>query len=102
MANGAVPSDAGRRSAYDAQGVARLQRALVLVHAMRPDDLLGGGEVSRDRFVGKLDQRLTVDESTEFATAGGDDPSRLAKLVLLGRQRFGIVGFALSEIGDPA
>jgi hypothetical protein len=81
-----------------AKRVARLQRTLFLVHAMRPDDLFGGGQLTSDRFVGKLDSRYTFDRGTEFAASRGNDAAGSSQLVLFWRERLRLVGLALREV----
>ncbi len=68
---------------------------------MRPDDLLGRRQVSRDRVVRETrSSGCTIDRGAELATAGGDDAARPAKLVFLRRQRLRIVGLALCDVRD--
>ncbi len=90
----------GQEIGIHAKRVARLQRALLLVHAMRPDDLFGGGQIASDRVIGKLDKRMTLDRGAELAPPGRDDSTGPAKFVLFGRERFRVVDLALGDVGD--
>ena len=67
----------------------------VLVHAVRPDDLLGGGHGARQVRVGPLHARLGGHGVGELAAPDCDDAAGPPDLVLLGRQRHGIVGLPL-------
>ena len=101
MANGAVPSEAGRRSA-DAERRARLQfsRLEILVDAVRPDDLLGRRHLLGGVRLGPVDGRTREDGLPEFAPADVEDASAPANLFFLWRQRDRLVGLAARDVAQ--
>ena len=84
MANGAVPSDAGSRSAYTRTGIAG-NSASLFVYLVRPDNLFGRRHRSSEREATRRSAcaRLTLE------TRGGhrNDAAAAPDLLLLRRQR---------------
>src|SRR5206468_12909511 len=56
------------------------------VDAVRPEDLLGGGEASRRRRIRPLHIGRTTDGVGELAPSDLDDPARAADLLFLRRE----------------
>jgi hypothetical protein len=81
---GRGPVGRGQEVGVHAQGAPGFH-ARVLVDAVRPRDLLGGGESARGRFVGPPDRRRARHRFPELAATDGEDPARAANLVLFGR-----------------
>jgi len=99
--NGAVPSDAGSRSAVHAERRAGRDVG-VLVDAVRPDDPFGRRHPPSGLVVRPFDLRLPPHRVGELAPADREDPARAADLVLLRRERLRVVGRALRLVREPA
>ena len=74
----------------------------VLVHPVRPDDLLRSRHAARHIGRRKDHLRLALDRRSEFAAADREDAAALADLVLLGRQRNRRVAPVLRDVRDLA
>ena len=102
MANGAVPSDAGSRSAYTRSVSPGGRRRRVLVDAMRPDDLLGRGHAAGGVPRPASRSRGVSTDAAELTAADGEDSAAAADLFFLGRERHRLVGLLLRDVGQLA
>ena len=73
----------------------------VLVDAVRPHDLLGRRQSARRLGVGETDLGARADGVAELAPADREDPSGDPDLLLLRRERNGLVGLSLRLVGQP-
>ncbi len=101
MAKGAVPSEAGSRSAKT-RSVAPGRDPGVLVHAVGPDDLLGRGHAARVLRIGPPDLRRARGRLAEFPPSDGEDAAAAADLLFLGRERNRRVALLLRLVGQRA
>ena len=74
----------------------------VLVHAVRPNDLLGRRQAARGLRIGPVDLGLPLDRSAEFTAAGREDAAAPADLLLLGRERDGLVALPPGLVDETA
>ena len=91
----------GQQISIDAERLAR-DDLRVLVHAVRPEDLLGRRESARRLFVRPLDDRLGAHRLRELAAADGEDAARAADLVLFRGERKRLVGLPAGEVLEAA
>ena len=89
-----------KQISVDTQRVAGLELPLLLVHPMRPDDLLCRRHRTRTRRIGKLDDRRSFDRAAQLSPSNGNNAAALSKLVFLGSERHRVVGSILRDVGE--
>ncbi len=79
---------------------AELVRRQILVDAMRPDDLLGGGHPPGQLRRSPVERGTPADRAGELAPADGEDAAAPADLLFLRRQRHRRVGLVLRDVAQ--